>query len=258
MTSLIPKRAKGLIHRVLGKAGLRLVPLTPSSEFDLPELRAHWLQKLNIDVVIDVGANVGQFVGNIRAGGYRSDIVSFEPQQKAYAALEKAFKSDKRWKGYRCGLASEEGKLTMQVAGNSMSSSMLPMLDSHSNALPESAIVGTETVPVRRLDVVLSSEIDNWNSAFLKIDAQGFEAQVLQGATAIMPKVTMVELELSLVPLYEGQDLLPAMLERMDRAGFAPIAMEHGFADPIQHRILQVDGLFIAKDQLEHKAGLVP
>jgi len=84
------------------------------------------------------------------------------------------------------------------------------MLDSHSDALPESRIIGTETVPVRRLDDVLADDLAASRSVFLKIDTQGFEAQVLRGSDGILDRVSLVELELSVL----GVDRSPSLHRR--------------------------------------------
>ncbi len=251
LVTSMPSPFKRMLHGLFRTLGYQLVPAGHTNAFELTALRNDWLVKLETDLVIDVGANIGQYVQNLRADGYSGDIVSFEPQRAAFEKLSRALKGDKRWRGMRYGLGNQTGELTLQIANNSMSSSLLPMLDSHSDALPESQIIGIETVPVCRLDEALKDDIGDVRSAFLKIDTQGYEAPVLEGAEGIMDRVSMVELELSLIPLYDGQELLADMINRMEKLGFVPIAIEHGFTDPVRRRVLQVDGLFVANDRVD-------
>ncbi len=216
-----------------------------------PELRVQWIERLGIDLVVDVGANEGQFVGWMRERGYGGRIVSFEPQRLAFEACTARWKSDPRWTGLRLALGETAGEMPIHVAGNSMSSSLLPMLDSHVDALPESAIVKTETVSVARLDETLAPRLEGARRVYLKLDVQGFEPDVLRGATGILEHVAMMELELSLVPLYEGQALLPQMVTDVTALGFTPIALEPGFRDTRDGRMLQMDGIFVRTSLLD-------
>ncbi len=216
-----------------------------------PDVRMHWIGRLGVDLVIDVGANLGQFVGWIRDRGYEGPVLSFEPQASAFRACKQARASDANWWGFQTALGEEEGSSDFHVAGNSMSSSLLPMLDSHVMALPESAIVSTGRVTVARLDRIKHQSITASKSIFLKIDTQGYELPVLRGAGGIMEKVAFIEAELSLVPLYDGQVLMADMLDEIDRLGFTLVWIEPGFSDQANARLLQVDGLFVRTSLLQ-------
>jgi Methyltransferase FkbM domain len=122
------------------------------------------------------------------------------------------------------------------------------MLPNHVEAEPTSAIFRTETVSVRRLDEVLPPLLNNEERIFLKVDTQGFEDHVLKGATGILGKIVLLELELSLVTLYSGQTLLPEMMNLVAGLGFTPVSLDRGFADNKRGKLLQVDGLFVRND----------
>ena len=132
--------------------GYDVVAYSPLAQVDV---RMHWLRRLKIDLVVDVGANEGQFVGWMRDRGYHGRIVSFEPQAAAFASCSRRWGGDPHWTGVRKALGETAGEIDLHVAGNSVSSSILPMLDSHVTALPESAIVTTERIQLARLDVEL-------------------------------------------------------------------------------------------------------
>jgi FkbM family methyltransferase len=157
-----------------------------------------------IDLVLDVGANVGQYAKSLRDLGYSGRIVSFEPLSSAYSQLKTASKKDLLWEiAPQTAIGNQEGEIIINIAGNSYSSSALPMLDAHLESAPESAYSGSETVKLSRLDTLAKDYIKSeTKSIFLKIDVQGLEKQVLEGATAILPLVKGIKLELSLVPLY--------------------------------------------------------
>lgn len=141
-------------------------------------------------------------------------------------------------------LGAEDHETEINVAGNAESSSLLEMLPRHPEALPQSKYVEKQACTVRRLDSIWDSHCSPADRAYLKIDAQGAERAVLRGATRSLRHVVGIQLELSLVPLYEGGPLLDEMLEQMTQLGFAPTGLEAGFTDPATGELLQVDGIF--------------
>jgi FkbM family methyltransferase len=204
------------------------------------------LTRHRIDTVLDVGANTGQYAFSIRAGGYRRAIVSYEPLSAAFAKLQASARRDDRWSAKNLALGAAPGTLEINIAGNSVSSSFLPMLPSHASAAPKSAYVGREVVDVSTVDDemrTISAE-----RPFLKIDSQGFEAQILDGARHSLSRFQGVQLELSLVLLYEGQDLFDDILHRLTSEGLELWSLERGFTDPHDERLLQVDGWFFRPD----------
>jgi hypothetical protein len=121
------------------------------------------------------------------------------------------------------------------------------MLQSHVDAAPDSACVGRERVRLSRLDTMASEYWQLGDVAFLKIDTQGYEDRVLNGATNVLERVRGLQLEASLVPLYDGQQLFDVLIERLRRLGFTIWAIWPGFHDPQSGRMLQVDITFFRK-----------
>jgi FkbM family methyltransferase len=213
------------------------------------DITQSWIKRLDVDLVVDVGANEGQFVALVRRRGYLGRIISFEPLEAAFKKISNRFSRDKDWVGVQTALGEKSETLTMEVAGNQlMSSSLLSMLPNHVEAEPSSAIYRTERVSVRRLDEVLPPLLNGAERLFLKLDTQGFEDHVLKGATDILEKVVLLELELSLVPLYDGQTLMPDMMKMVEKLGFVPIGLDRIFSDDHRGKLLQVDGLFVCND----------
>jgi len=204
----------------------------------------------NIDLVFDVGANIGQYAKLLRELGYSGRIVSFEPLLSAYSQLKAVSKKDPLWEiAPQTAIGNQEGEITINIAGNSQSSSALPMLDAHLESAPESAYSGSETVKLSRLDTLAKDYIKSeTKSIFLKIDVQGLEKQVLEGATAILPLVKGIKLELSLVPLYEGQVLFKEMIDIVEKLGYELYGIEPGFTAEKTGRMLQMDGIFFKPD----------
>lgn len=235
-------RLSTAINNILGKLGLEVRRLkNVSSAAQLVSS----LRKFDIDLVLDVGANKGQFALDIRQYGYAGRIVSFEPLSQAHGQLLRSSAGDPMWDAYpRCALGDHNGEVEINIAGNSESSSILPMLESHRSAAPESAYQGKEIVPINTLDAVAGQYLKDARAPFLKIDTQGFEWHVLDGARDILPHIKGILVELSLVPLYEGQHLWRDVIDRLETAGFTLWAFQPVFSDRSQGRSLQVDGIF--------------
>lgn len=235
---------KDLVRQIFRKLGLvvhRYVPPVPPPP--LPIISS--LRKFKIDLILDVGANTGQFASEIRQGGYAGRIVSFEPLTQAHAELQQTSEGDPLWDVYpRCALGDHDGEVEINIAGNSQSSSILPMLETHRSAAPESAYQGKEIVPIKTLDAVAGQYLKDARAAFLKIDTQGFEWQVLDGARDTLPHVKGILVELSLVQLYEGQRLWREVIDRLETAGFTLWGFKPVFSDQATGRTLQVDGVF--------------
>ena len=145
----------------------------------------------------------------------------------------------------RVALGATEGMVTLNIARNSQSSSVLGMLPAHVAAAPMSRYDGQEQVRLARLDKVGEVALTSCRSPLLKIDTQGYEREVLRGADGVMPMINGLQLELSVVPLYEGQGELHEMLAYVKTLGFACHALFPGFIDHHSGRLLQMDGIFI-------------
>lgn len=203
------------------------------------------LLEFEIDLVLDVGANKGQFASEIRQCGYTGEIISFEPLSSAHGELVEASAGDPKWNAYsRCALGDREGEVEINIAGNSYSSSILPMLESHRRVAPGSIYQGKEVAPLRTIDAVAEDLLKKSSMSFLKIDTQGFEWQVLEGAQKTLPKIRGVLVELSLIQLYEGQRLWRDVIDRLEAEGFTLWTLLPEFSDPITGRTLQVNGVF--------------
>lgn len=231
------------VRNTLRRTGFDLIRYNLSASRDARLL--HQLQHHRINLILDVGANRGQYAHDLFASGYAGRIVSFEALSAPHAALMAAANKNKRWHiAPQAAIGPERGSVTMHVSGNEVSSSALQVLDLHTTAAPESATVRTETATMLPLDEAAKPYQQPTDRLFLKIDTQGYEAQVLAGATDVLRQAVGVQLELSLVPLYEGQALMPALVAQLNTLGFSLWSITPGFTDPHTGRMLQVDGVF--------------
>ncbi len=195
--------------------------------------------------MIDVGANVGQYASVLRERGYTGQLLSIEPTREAFEQLAAAASADPRWTAVRSAAGARAGELEMHIAGNSVSSSPLPMLDRHVRAEPGSRITGTERVRVERVDVLAADAIGRATAPYLKIDTQGFEQEVLDGAGEVLQRVVGLELELSFVELYEGQLLWRAQLDAVEALGFRLAGITGEFFDEATGETLQALASFV-------------
>jgi FkbM family methyltransferase len=236
------EQLKVAVRSTLHKRNLDLV------KDPFPRRIAASLAFFDIDTVIDVGANVGQYGASLRASGFSGRIVSCEPLSDAVARLQRRAAKDPRWTAIRTAVGAEPGTLEINVSANSYSSSVLPMTSAHTGAAPGSEYVGAEQVDVTTIAALVEAEGIDPARTWLKIDTQGYEAQVLAGAGALLGSFAAVQLELSFVPLYEGQELFDDVVARLTGAGLTMFGLDAGFSDPRTGRTLQCDGVFVRGD----------
>ena len=242
------KSAKWYLQRLIHAAGFDLRRLTPNTSSPYQLLKG--LNRFKVDLVLDVGANIGQFASELRSVGFKGNIVSFEPLSDAYKLLSARAERDAKWQVHGRGAVGDyDGEIEINISGNSVSSSVLPMTEAHSSAAANSAYVASEKVSIAKLDTIASEYLSTASRPFLKIDAQGFESQVLDGAREALAQAQGVLCELSLVPLYEGQRLWLDMIERLESAGFTLWSIQKGFTDPRDGKTLQVDAIFFRETE---------
>jgi len=237
---------KKIIKKILRATGLEIKRYNPSSSQKCQ--LEHALRRHKIDLVLDVGANVGQFAKSLREVGYKDRIISFEPLIDAHHILSKAARGPRGWEVHeRCAIGDINGTIQINVSTNSVSSSVLPMLKEHSDAAPESAFTRSEETPIHTLDSVSAPYMTPRNSTLIKIDTQGFEWQVLDGASETLKFARGIIIELSLVPLYSRQRLWQDIIARLETQGFILWSLNPAFVDPRDGRTLQLDGIFFRK-----------
>ncbi len=236
-----PDRVKALLKRTL----TRLDVHAGRHRNTLTGTREAILRSANVDTVIDVGAHAGEYGGALRAAGYRGEIVSFEPVSSQFKRLLAVATGDSAWTCHNRAAGSQAGSAEINVSGNDgFSSSLLAMEEAHRQAVADSDYERVETIQIATLDEELADFPTASRHAYLKVDTQGFEHEVIAGASAVLPGCAAVELELSLTPLYDGQLLIGEMIELMRSQGFHPTHLEPEFVDPHSGELLQVNGLF--------------
>ena len=230
------------VRRILSRAGIDVVRIAP--ECHPIAQRNKILQVEEIDVVLDVGANKGQTGESLRAGGFEGRIISFEPLSAAFAVLDSKASSDSKWETLNCGIGDVNDTCEINISGNSASSSFLRLSDLGGASCPQAVFVGREEVEVRTLDSVFDQFGIEDQTIYLKIDTQGFERQVIEGARRILPQIHMIQMEMSLQPVYDNETLALDLMNLLSQAGYSLIATESGLVDPKTAHTLQIDGTF--------------
>ncbi len=224
--------------------------LTPRKKAKPPNAQLVALLKHHrIDAVLDVGANVGQYGQRLREWGYEGRIVSFEPLSSAHEQLLTQSASDAAWTvAPRMAIGDIDGEIDIQVSSETDMSSILPQSALMKEISPSSAIEATERVPIHRLDTVAKDYVKEEGRAFLKVDTQGFEPQVLDGSEALLRRLVGVQLEMSLLPIYEGEHDYLTMIRRLAAAGFSLQLVLPGYFERKLGRMLEIDGVFVREE----------
>lgn len=241
---------KGLINQATKRWGMKLAyahDLARLADYDCaetlrPTADAHaWFRHLPIRTVLDIGANTGQFAAEARRLLPEADIYSFEPLRGPYASLLSRMKDDRRFRAFNFAVGAEDSRVSLRRSVYSPSSSLLPMLDLHRAAWPQTSDAVTEEVEIRRLD---SLGIETQSELLVKIDVQGFEDKVIEGGRELIGRAAYVITEVSFARLYEGQPLFEDIYRLLTAMGFRYRGALAQLIDPRDGRPLQADAFF--------------
>lgn len=237
---------KDIINSFIQKFGYQINQY-PDADY---RRRLHFLKQYKINKIFDVGANSGQFAMSIRKFGFDGEIISFEPLSSAFNKLKANAENDKKWQQNNFALGNENGPGIINISSNSYSSSINEIHDTHKNAAPDSIYVGNEKIEIKKLDDIFKNYYTENDRIFLKVDTQGYEKNVVDGAKNSLQKILLLQLEMSIIPLYKDEMLLPDMIKYLKEKNFELIFIENGFSNPKTQHLLQVDGIFLNKDFL--------
>ena len=204
---------------------------------------------LGIDTVWDVGANEGQYASILRSVGYRRKIESFEPAPSALSQLRKLSDRDPLWRVHPVALGERnERREFFQFESTVLNSFHAPSQEGlnrfQSMHRPEPV-----SVNVRSGEEVWEELYPTEPPRlFLKIDTQGHDRAVLDGLRGKLDQVLGIQLELSLIPIYEKSEHYLETLRWLDQSGFEmtslfPLVRAKGL------RLLEVDCIAVRKNR---------
>jgi FkbM family methyltransferase len=237
--SLVARAAK-LIARPLGLEISRQRP-----DDSIHARRGRVIRNAGVQVVLDVGANAGQYARDLRRlSEFTGRIVSFEPVASAYAQLAMSCAHDPNWSCHQVAMGAVSGQRDINVTAGTttLSSFLAPRARDEIPLLVSTA--HTQRVSLVRLDDVFGDHVSSDERAMLKLDVQGYEDQVLRGGGRTLELVSVLECELSLIPLYDGQPGTREMIDLIDDAGFVPVGVQPNFVDRDTGHVVDADFLF--------------
>lgn len=164
------------------------------------------LPTLDIDLVLDVGANQGQFVQMLRYVGYQGEVMSFEPGSEAFRALQKAVVQDDQWQAFNIALGDTEVEAELHLSQASVFNSLHATNEFGRQKFGgRIASADSETVTVQRLDRFLDEYVANFKDlrVFLKMDTQGHDSAIFEGAGEYRAKFSGIQSEIAVTPIYE-------------------------------------------------------
>lgn len=217
--------------------GLRLTRVQSAAD----KRRALLMARRNIGLVVDVGANAGQYALHLRKAGFRGLIHSYEPLPEAFKELSSRCRRDPAWRAFQLAVTEHGEPVKLRVSENDEASSILEM-GRRLEGGREFHIVSTIEVGSTTLDAIL--EAAPRCPTMLKIDTQGYEDRVLAGGARRLGTVELLEIELSLFEVYRGQKLWREMDAVLLAAGFELASLVEGFQDERTGELLQVDAIY--------------
>ena len=209
------------------------------------------INHFNVKSIVDVGANKGQFVNKLLKKGFNGKILSFEPLYDEHNYLKKLSKKKNKWIiEERCALGKRNSKKKIYVSGNSESSSLLKILPKHTDIRPDSKIVDTQEINVKRLDNFKKKICKLEKHILLKIDCQGSEMDVLIGANKIIKNFRCIFLEVSLVNLYKKQKLWLEIIKYLKKINFEVWSVDQLLKNNKTGQTYQLDIFFYKKNKI--------
>jgi FkbM family methyltransferase len=238
-----------VINSIISQSGLvltRKVNVIPSER--LKKTRESLLKILEIDFVIDIGANEGQWATSILKSGFSGSILSFEPESRAFSLLKTNSSKASNWEVQNLAISDKEGMRKLNVASNdALSSSFFELLPDHKTAAPHAFFTHTELVPTRLLSSCMA-EIKG-SRIYLKLDTQGTEHLILFSmSNEDFCRIKVLELEASIVGTYEGGLLVEEIIAFCRLRGFRLYRIENALARSGFGQQVQVDLIFIREE----------
>lgn len=240
---------KIVIRSIARAAGFEVVRL--SSGKALSGLLMALLREYAVNVVLDIGAHHGEYGRFLRDIGYQGRLVSFEPLQESFAQLERSSARDQSWLIHNAAVGSSSGRATIHVpSATTLASFLRPSAYSLSQFPDQARLVRAESVEVVTLDDLHETFTDGIPTprVLLKLDTQGWDLEVLQGAGRTLESVLVLQSELSVKPLYDGMTSYLEGLATLQRLGFELSGVFPVAHDP-QHRVIELDCLMIRESE---------
>ena len=241
------KLIKNFINSFLKIFNLRLNKITLSNNFYYHI--AQTLEFHNIDLVLDIGANEGQFAEKLIEHGYKKKIISFEPIENVHKILKNNSKAHDNWIVYEnLGFGKINETKLINISKNSVSSSILEINKTHLDIEPDARTIRKEEIRLITLNDFLSQNEYKDKKIFVKIDTQGYEENILLGADKVLNQISTIMIETSISKVYDQEKDYLEMINLMKSFGFHVWSVERGFTNKKTGQVLQLDIIFVNND----------
>ena len=180
------------------------------------------IKQHKIDLILDVGANFGQFGTDMRNMGYLGQIISFEPVNKCYQRLSSI--ADDKWQIENFALGDKNSKEEINISNKTVFSSILDVNEiGKSNFSNSIKVVGKQNTLVKKLDDIINELVNNLNKRriFLKIDTQGYDNRVIRGSLQTLEHVKILQTEISCKGIYMDTPSVSQRLQELLNLGFS-------------------------------------
>jgi FkbM family methyltransferase len=211
---------KNLVTNLAARMGYTIMPTWRLDTYSMARCLRTLFAAKDIQTVIDVGANRGQYQQFLRAHvGFTGEIISFEPVPELAHGLQQRAAADPNWSVRACALGAAPGELPLNVTA-------LPVFSSFRRPRPtadfasQNVVERIETVPVSTLDAEFP-DAAVLQRAFLKLDTQGFDLEVMRGGREAARAIPALQSEVSFVPIYDGMPGYAEALAEFASLGFA-------------------------------------
>jgi len=211
--------------RAARRLGYVIVPAWRLDAFQLAQYLTRLFALLRIDCVLDVGAHEGEYGDFLRGScGYTGLIVSFEPNPEAAPALARRAAADPRWVVERVALGAAPGQAEFHIMADPQFSSFLrPTAADEARFAAYNRIVRSLPVEVRTVDAVLAELRARFGirAPYLKLDTQGYDLEVVKGASQSLPAIRALQTEVYLRRIYEQAPAFDEAIKWLQGLGFA-------------------------------------
>ncbi|PSR17669.1 FkbM family methyltransferase [filamentous cyanobacterium CCP3] len=208
-------------------------------------LNKEWFPKDKVRLVLDVGANEGQFINTSLALMPDIPIYAFEPNPNLIERLHKRY-DDLNVKILPFALGEKPRKALLNVSKFSPSSSFLKGDSQLSAEFPEIIFEEVAEVEIKRLDSLVLDDIE-LRDLLLKIDVQGFELDVLRGAVGVLDRILVIVCEANFACLYENQCAFEEIILFLRAHNFYLIDIGSPIRSRHSQEVLYLDLAFIKK-----------
>lgn len=196
-----------------------------------------------LDYIIDVGANSGQFSKVVGYFYPKATIDAFEPLPNLYSKIQKTFENKKNIRTYNVALGNENGTVMFNKNNYGHISSILEISNTNKHYPKQKNDLKQIVVEIKTLDSLDLIKNKTRGTALLKLDVQGYELEVLKGATETINNIDYIVIEANLEELYYNQPSFTKMNSYLNKSEFELMGMlDFNLGD--KNKYIEVDLLY--------------